>query len=113
MAVQAIYNSTDGFNSGGASGGGGNSGGYGGTTITLPVTPNNYASVPRNSMGLTTLLPIDNSDISTSDGNPKALDYLLDTTNTKESIDISEQSINLVINVVGCCFITELIIESG
>ena len=105
MAVQAIYNSTDGFNSGGASGGGGNSGGYGSTTITLPVTPNNYASVPRNSMGLTTLLPIDNSDISTSDGNPKALDYLLDTTNTKESIDISEQSINLVINVVSDVYV--------
>ena len=116
MAVQAINITTIGSNEGGSNGGGGNSGAGGsnstfgngagnGTTITLPVNAINYPSTPVNTMGLTTLLPIDNSDISTSDGNPTALDYLLDTTNTQESIDISSQAIDLVINVVSDVYV--------
>jgi hypothetical protein len=116
MAVQAINIISTAFNqrsngvSGNFSTGGGSNSTFGngagnGTTITLPVTPNNYSTVPKNSMGLTTLIPIGTYDIGTSNENQSALDYLLDTTNTKESIDISEQSINLVINVVSDVYV--------
>ena len=69
--------------------------------ITKPVNTVNFPTKPVNSVGLPTLLPI--KDIGAI--KPIGLESLLSAQIKPEQIDISSQSVNLVINVVSDVYV--------
>ena len=111
MAVQAIRTTTFGFNDEGSTGGGGGynstfgNGGGNSTSITLPVNTINYPTTPVNTSGLSTLLN-PNSYLLTEDSPADSIiKDLINSEPSTETINISSQAIDLVINVVSDVYV--------
>ena len=113
MAVTAINTTTFGFNDDGSNGTGGTGGGTGGggtksktsVSITKPVNKLNFPTKPLNTSGLSTLVN-PNLDLLIKDSpTDSPVTDLLNSEPTTETIDISSQAINLVINVVSDVYV--------